>query len=106
MFVAIYRWRLHSGLEQDFIDNWQRITLLGLAAGSGGSSLFKDAERCWVAIGRWTSRDARDRLFEQLHREGADQTMQERARSAIAESFPAQELIQVIDAWAPIAARA
>ncbi|MEP6897668.1 MAG: antibiotic biosynthesis monooxygenase [Rhodanobacter sp.] len=106
MFVAIYRWRLHPGLEQDFIVNWQRITTLGRAAGSGGSSLFKDADGCWVAIARWPSQDARDQFFEQLRSEGADPAMQERARSAVAESFPAQELQQVIDDWAPAASHA
>ncbi|WP_158882982.1 hypothetical protein [Rhodanobacter sp. L36] len=102
MFVAIYRWRLHSGLEQDFIANWQRITDFGLAAGSGGSSLFRDSDGCWVAIARWPSIDARDQFFEQYRREHADPALQEAATRAIADSFPAQELQSVIDAWAPI----
>jgi heme-degrading monooxygenase HmoA len=103
VFVAIYRWRLHPGLEQDFIANWQRITLLGLAAGSDGSSLFKDAEGNWVTIARWSSSEARDRFFGQLRREGADPAMQQLANAAIVESFPAQELQQMIDHWVPVA---
>lgn len=106
MFVAIYRWRLHPGLEQDFIDNWQRITTRGLAAGSGGSSLFKDADGCWVAIARWSSKEARDRFFVHLRNESDDQAMQERANQAVAEAFPVQELQQVIDDWAPMVPRA
>jgi hypothetical protein len=104
VFVAIYRWRLHPGLEQDFIANWQRITLLGLTAGSGGSSLFRDADGHWVAIARWSSSEARERFFAELRRAGADPAMQEQANAAIAESFPAQELQQVIDHWTPLTA--
>jgi hypothetical protein len=102
MFVAIYRWRLHADREQDFIINWQRITLLGLAAGSGGSSLFKDAQGCWVAIARWPSNELRNRFFEQVRRENAEPEMAERARLAILESLPAQELTTVLDHWATL----
>jgi hypothetical protein len=105
VFVAIYRWRLHSGLEQDFIANWQRVTDFGLAAGSGGSSLFKDNDGCWVAIARWPSIDARDQFFERYRREDADPTMQDAATRAIAETMPAQELQSVIDAWTPMSPR-
>ena len=101
MFVAIYRWRLQPGLEQDFIANWQRITTLGLAAGSCGSSLFKDADGLWVAIARWPSRDARSHFFEQMEREDAEPEMRKRARLAVIESFPAQELQSVLDCWTP-----
>jgi heme-degrading monooxygenase HmoA len=100
VFVAIYRWRLQTEREQDFIANWQRITRLGLAAGSGGSSLFKDADGLWVAIARWPSRHARSRFFEQMEREDTESEMRERARLAVIESFPAQELESVLDLWA------
>lgn len=100
MFVAIYRWRLHVGREQDFIANWQRITELGLSAGSGGSSLFKDTQGCWVAIARWPTRDARDRFFSERD-DGADADLAERARQAVIERLPAQELESVLDLWVP-----
>ncbi|WP_329741169.1 antibiotic biosynthesis monooxygenase [Dyella sp. A6] len=99
MFVAIYRWRLHPGLEQDFIANWQAITALGLAAGSGGSSLFRDADGCWVAIARWPSREARTAFFAQLAAEAIDPALGERARQAVIERFPDQELEPVRDMW-------
>lgn len=103
MFVAIYRWRLHPGREQDFVVNWQRITELGLAAGSGGSSLFKDEQGCWVAIARWPSREARDHFFEQTHNDDAAADMAARAQQAVVERMPAQELDSVLDLWAPFA---
>ena len=99
MFVAIYRWRLQAGLEQDFIANWERITALGLAAGSGGSSLFKGSDGRWVAIARWPSREARTSFFAQLTKEGADPAMHERARLAVLESFPEEELESALDMW-------
>jgi len=101
MFVAIYRWRLHPELEQDFIANWHRITLLGLAAGSGGSSLFKDTQGCWVAIARWTSREAREHFFQLMEGDYAEPSMRERAALAIIERLPPQELESVLDCWAP-----
>lgn len=100
MFVAIYRWRLHPEREQDFVSNWHRITRLGLAAGSGGSSLFKDAQGNWVAIARWPSRAARERFFEQLEASDAEPEMAERARLAVIERLPAEELESVLDGWA------
>jgi hypothetical protein len=99
VFVAIYRWRLQVGLEQDFIVNWQRITALGLAAGSGGSSLFKGSDGRWVAIARWPSREARARFFAQLTGDDADPAMHERARLAVLESFPDEELESALDMW-------
>ncbi len=101
MFVAIYRWRLRPEREQDFIANWHRITQLGLAAGSGGSSLFKDAEGCWVAIARWESREAREHFFQRMEAGDADPGMRKRAQLAIIERLPAQELESVLDCWAP-----
>jgi heme-degrading monooxygenase HmoA len=99
VFVAIYRWRLQAGLEQDFIANWERITSLGLAAGSGGSSLFKGSDGRWVAIARWPSREARTSFFAQLTKEDADPAMHERARLAVLESFPEEELESALDMW-------
>jgi len=106
VFVAIYRWRLQAGLEQDFIANWQRITALGLAAGSGGSSLFKGSDGRWVAIARWPSREARTSFFAQLGREDAEPVMRERARQAVLESFPEEELESAVDMWTSISGAA
>jgi hypothetical protein len=105
MFVAIYRWRLHVELEQDFVANWHRITQLGLAAGSGGSSLFKDAEGCWVAIARWPTRAAREQFFQQMEGDDTHLDMRQRAALAIIERFPPQELESVLDCWGPFNAK-
>lgn len=104
MFVVIYRWRLHPGLEPDFIANWQQLTELGIMAGSGGSSLFKHADGCWVAIARWSSRDAREHAFAKLASDSLDPALGERASRAVIERFPDQELESVLDLWTPMAA--
>ena len=101
MFVAIYRWRLDPEREQDFVAHWQRITLDGLAGGSGGSSLFRDAQGTWVAIARWPSREARDRFFGALDGSADDALMSQRARLAVIERLPDEELDSVMDCWAP-----
>lgn len=103
MFVVIYRWRLHPGLEQDFVAHWQQITELGVAAGSGGSSLFKDADGCWVAIARWSSREARERAFAGLTDDSQDSALRERASRAVIERLPDRELESVLDLWTPMA---
>lgn len=100
MFVAIYRWRLDPDRERDFIAHWQRITLGGLAGGSGGSSLFRDAQGTWVAIARWPSREARDRFFGAL--DAIDDPISQRARLAVIERLPDEELDCVLDCWAPL----
>jgi len=102
MFVAIYRWRIDPDGEHDFVANWHRITRRGLVGGSGGSSLFRDAEGCWVAIARWESRQARDRFLESLTGDEADAALSERARAAVLHRYPDQELDGVLDCWAPL----
>jgi len=74
---------------------------LGVAAGSGGSSLFKDTEGCWVAIARWTSRAAREHFFQLMEGDDAEPGMRARAALAIIERLPPQELESVLDYWAP-----
>ncbi|HEY8586228.1 MAG TPA: antibiotic biosynthesis monooxygenase [Rhodanobacter sp.] len=100
MFVAIYRWRLHPEREQDFVANWRRITLDGLAGGSGGSSLFRSAQGLWVAIARWPSRDARDQFFGKLDSGAGDPELSARAHLAVIERLPEEELDGVLDCWA------
>lgn len=101
MLIAIYRWRLHPEREQDFVTHWRLITLQGLAGGSGGSSLFRDARGVWVAIARWPSRDVRDRFFLQLGESDVETQMSERSRREVIERFPNEEIESVLDVWAP-----
>ena len=101
MFVVIYRWRLHPEREQDFVTNWQRITLGGRAGGSGGSSLFRNAQGIWVAIARWPSRETRDDFFGKLDDGDAESEIGRLARRAVIERLPDEELDSMLDCWAP-----
>jgi len=101
MFVAVYRWRLEPGMEEQFRRGWARITDVARErCGSGGSSLFRAADGTWVAIARWPDRAARTTCFDKgpLDPE-AFALMQE----AIAERFETMELECVDDRWAPFA---
>lgn len=61
MFTAIYRWRLRPGMEEQFIDGWQRVTAAILAAcGSYGSRLHKCSDGTWLAYARWPDEATRD----------------------------------------------
>jgi hypothetical protein len=104
-FVAIYRWRLKSGVERDFIEHWQRITEQARVAGSGGSSLFREADGSWVAIARWSSRVARSSFFagydERVAADVQVQRMQAKADAAVETRYPTQELDLVLDLWVP-----
>lgn len=101
MFVVIYRWRLHPEREHDFVAHWQRITVSGRIGGSGGSSLFRNAQGVWVAIARWPSREARDRFFGELEGGETGSEMSAQASLAVIERLPDEELDSVLDCWAP-----
>lgn len=97
MFVAIYRWRLKPGLEEQFREGWRRITLLAREqCGSLGSALFQAQDGSWVAIARWQDRDARTRCFE---RGALDPTASQSMREAVLERLEDLELESADDLW-------
>jgi hypothetical protein len=94
-FAVLYRWRLHPGSEQLFIDAWSRISELFLSQrGSLGSRLHRGADGWWYSYAQWPSAEAREKAFsaEPIDPEAARQ-MQE----AIAESLPELILEPVSD---------
>ena len=103
MFVAVYRWRLKPGLEEQFRRGWCRITELARErCGSGGSALFRAADGSWVAIARWPDRAAREACFA----EGPlDLQAAALMNDAIAERLPELELEAVDDLWTSIPLR-
>ncbi|WP_224360287.1 hypothetical protein [Hyalangium versicolor] len=97
MFVAVYRWKLKPGMEEQFRQGWSRTTMLAREqCGSLGSALFRAQDGSWVAIARWPERDARTRCFERgpLDPEAA-RSMDE----AVLERFATLELESVEDLW-------
>lgn len=99
MFVAVYRWRLQPGREEQFRQGWRRITDLARErCGSGGSCLFRAADGTWVAIARWPDRAARAACFE---KGSLDPEASALMNEAIVERLADLELEAVDDAWAP-----
>ena len=97
MFVAIYRWRVHPGKDDQFRNAWRRLTQSIYALrGSHGSRLHRDESGAYVAIALWPSREAWEATTPALpDEEDAFAQM----RDAIEESFPAQLLTVIDDEW-------
>lgn len=94
-FAAIYRWRLHPGMEAQFIEGWTRISELYLRQhGSLGSRLHRGPDDIWYSYAQWPSAASRERAFS------ADMPDKEAIalmRGAIAESLPEIALEPVVD---------
>lgn len=98
MFVAVYRWRLKPGREDEFRAGWSRITDLARnRCGSGGSALFRAQDGSHVAIARWPSRAARERCFADGPLDAEASAMMQ---GAVQETLPTLELDSVEDLWA------
>jgi heme-degrading monooxygenase HmoA len=100
VFCAIYRWRLHPGSEQAFVQAWSRVTaLLRSERGSLGSRLHRGPDDVWYSYTQWPSAQAK---AEGLARPSVDVEAWQQLRSAIAESLPELILEPVADFLAPL----
>ncbi len=64
MFVAIYRWTLKAGTEDQYLNDWAEVTRAGISEGlSLGSTLGRAMDGSFVAIARWPSKQQRDDWF-------------------------------------------
>lgn len=94
-FVVLYRWRLHEGAEESFVEAWSRISeLLLREGGSLGSRLHRGPDGWWYSYAQWPSAQAREQAFA-----GGSMDPQASAqmREAIAESLPELVLESVAD---------
>ena len=95
MFTVLYRWRLHEGQEQQFIDAWSRISDLYLQhRGSLGSRLHRGPDGIWYSYAQWPSAEAREAAFAGPK---LDETASRRMSEALAERFPDIVLESVAD---------
>lgn len=102
-FCAIYRWRLHPGSEQDFVEAWSRITqLLKAERGSLGSRLHRGPDDIWYSYTQWPSAEAK---AEGLARPSVDPEAWQRMADCISERLPDLVLEPVADFLAPLAQR-
>lgn len=54
MFTAIYRWRVKPGMDDQFVDGWERVTRAIYAnCGSYGSRLHRCADGTWLGYACW-----------------------------------------------------
>jgi hypothetical protein len=93
-FVVLYRWRLHPGLEDGFVQAWSRISELLRARGSLGSRLHRGADGIWYSYAQWPDAATRDAVFALG---SPDASASARMRGAIAESLPEIVLAPVAD---------
>lgn len=94
-FAVLYRWRLHEGAEQSFVQAWSRISeRLLVERGSLGSRLHRGPDGWWYSYAQWPSAEARDRAFAAG---SVDPQAGQQMREAIAESLPELVLESVSD---------
>ncbi|MDR3447491.1 antibiotic biosynthesis monooxygenase [Dyella sp.] len=99
-FCAIYRWRLHPGSEESFVQAWSRVTQLLLSErGSLGSRLHRGHDDIWYSYTQWPSAAAK---AEGLARPSVDPEAWQQLRAAIAENLPELILEPVSDFLAPL----
>ena len=94
-FAVIYRWRLHAGMEEQFRQAWEAVTV-GFKAERGalGSRLHLGDDGTWIAYAQWP-----DRGFWERSRDLGpwDSALSKEMKAAIAESFPPILLDPVCD---------
>lgn len=85
-FVVLYRWRLHPGKEEQFVQAWSRISeRLLVDRGSLGSRLHRGDDGLWYGYAQWPSSEARANAFAQI---SVDADAGARMRDAITENLP------------------
>jgi hypothetical protein len=85
MFIILYRWRIKSGLENQFIESWSEITEFYVKNfDSLGSRLHRGNDGLFYAYAQWKSAEQREKAFNNAPKLEARTRMHE----AIEESFP------------------
>ena len=86
MFTVIYRWRIKSELEQQFVECWSEITAEYYLKCDGalGSRLHRGNDGLWYAYAQWKTAEDRESAFQNL----PNMTAREKMKETIEESFP------------------
>jgi heme-degrading monooxygenase HmoA len=94
-FAVLYRWRLHPGAEDSFVEAWSRVSELLLEqCGSLGSRLHRGSDGLWYSYAQWPSAESRSRAFSSGP---VDDDAMQKMKAAIAESFPEVVLESLAD---------
>lgn len=99
-FAVIYRWRLHPGQEDAFVEAWAEVThAIRDLCGGLGSRLHKGDDGTWLAYAQWPSRAMWDAA---ALTDPALQSARQQMRDAIAESLPDIPLQPLADLLVPV----
>lgn len=90
MFIALYRWKLKPGKEEQFREAWSEVTLaIREKFGSLGSRLHHSEDGTWVAYAQWPTKE----LWQAERSFGpAVEAARMKMREAIDESLPSSYL--------------
>jgi hypothetical protein len=85
-FTVLYRWRLHPGSEDSFVEAWSRVSeLLSKQRGSLGARLHLGSDGLWYSYAQWPSADVRSKSRAAGP---VDPDASQKMRAAIAEELP------------------
>ena len=94
-FAVLYRWRLHPGAEERFVQAWVEVTRLLLKErGSLGSRLHRGDDNVWYSYAQWPSEQMRE---TSMALPPVSATARETMRGCIAEELPEVVLRSVSD---------
>ena len=95
MFTVIYRWRIKSELEQQFVESWSEITAEYYLKCDGalGSRLHRGKDGLWYAYAQWNTAEHRESAFQNI----PNMTVREKMKETIEESFPEVRLEIIAD---------
>lgn len=99
MFIALYRWKLKAGKEEQFRAAWSEVTLAIRAKhGSLGSRLHKAEDGTWAGYAQWPTREMweKDRPLD-----ASAEIARKRMSDAVAEKLPSLYMTVTDDYLAP-----
>ncbi|MBX7173778.1 MAG: antibiotic biosynthesis monooxygenase [Pyrinomonadaceae bacterium] len=94
MFIALYRWRVKSGKEEQFITAWSKITAYYRENwDSLGSRLHRGNDGLFYGYAQWKSAEDREKAFSN----NTINEFSQQLKDAIEESFPEVILEKISD---------
>jgi hypothetical protein len=93
-YAVIYRWRIRPEKEEQFIQDWSRVTLFYVKShGALGARLHRGPDDIWYAYAQWPDLETRNRAFA----EAGEPESHAHINDAIIETFPEIVLSPVAD---------
>jgi len=97
MFIAVYRWKVKAGQEDQFREAWRRGTVaIHRIHKSFGSRLHRTREGDFVGYAQWPSEAAWQKVFD-AHFPHDDEEASKMFRDAIEVSYGVELLMEVTD---------